>query len=154
VQWLTSLPLHARIGSTLLVHASPGRDDGPGLDARLSDEQLHVLVRGCGASRVFVGHTHRRVDRTVDGVRVINPGSVGNPIESDLRAGWAVVDGDDVELRRVDYDRELVVRQTEASGHPVPDGIVAHLRGARIFTDQPLSVEVHDFEPPLEDKQA
>jgi len=155
LDWLARMPLHARPSDrTLLVHAAPGRDDGVGLDARLGDEQVHVLVRGCEADLVLVGHTHRRVDRTVGGVRVVNPGSVGNAIEHDLCAGWAVVDGDDIELRRVAYDRAAVIAQAEASGNPVIDGIVAHLRGERIFTDQPLDVDVHEFEAPLEAKRA
>lgn len=154
LEWLTGLPLHARRGSTLLVHASPGRDDGPGLDARLSDEQLHVLLRGCEASLVLVGHTHRRLDRTIGGVRAVNPGSVGNPIEDDVRAGWAIVDGDDIDLRRVDYDREAVIRQTEASGNPAAEGIVAHLRGERVYSAQRLSLDVDEYEPSIEAKRA
>jgi predicted phosphodiesterase len=154
VDWLASLPLHARRGSTLLVHASPGRDDGPGLDARLSDEQLHVLLRGCDATTVLVGHTHRRIDRTVEGVRALNPGSVGNPIEDDVRAGWAVIDGGDIQVRRVDYDVDAVIHQVVDSDNPVADAIVAHLRGERNFTNQPLSIDIDVYEPPLEAKRA
>jgi diadenosine tetraphosphatase ApaH/serine/threonine PP2A family protein phosphatase len=130
-EWPAALPTHARIGSTLLVHASPGRDDG-------------------------VGHTHRRVDRVVDGVRIVNPGSVGNPIEADLCAGWGIVDGDDIELRRVAYDRDAAIEQALACGIPEhgATAIVAHLRGERIFTDQPITVDVTTFEPPLEAKRA
>jgi putative phosphoesterase len=154
LDWLRTMPLHARFDRTLLVHASPGRDDGVGLDFRLRDDQLRVLVRGCDADLVLVGHTHRHFDRTVDGVRIVNPGSVGNAIEPDGCAGWAVVDGDDIDLRRVAYDRDAVIAQAEASGNPVIDGIIAHLRGERIFTDQPLDVDITEYEPPLEAKRA
>jgi hypothetical protein len=89
---------------------------------------------------------------------VINPGSVGNPIEADLCAGWAVVDGDDIDLRRVAYDRDAAIELTVSSGIPEDgaEAIVAHLRGERIFTDQPMrsDLDVHAFEPPLDAKRA
>lgn len=153
--WLGALPVHVRDGRTLLVHASPGRDDGPGLHPRLGDEHLRVLTRGCEADLVLVGHTHRRLDRTVDGIRLVNPGSVGNPTEEDLAAGWAVVDGPDIELRRVPYDLDEVIRETEASGNPASEWIVAHLTGDRIDRSTLREdFDVHDYEPPLEAKRA
>lgn len=153
--WLGSMPVHVRDGRTLLVHASPGRDDGPGLHPRLTDEHLRVLARGCDADVVLVGHTHRRLDRRVDGIRLVNPGSVGNPTEEDLCAGWAVVDGAHIELRRVAYDLGEVIRQTEASGNPATEWIVAHLTGDRIDRSAVRDdFDVHEYEPPLEAKRA
>jgi putative phosphoesterase len=154
--WLASLPLHARDGSTLLVHASPGRDDGPGIDPRASDAQLRVLVRGCKAERVVVGHTHQRVDRVIDGVRLLNPGSVGQPVEADLCAGWLVLDGDHVEHRRVAYDREAVIRQTEACGvdATVVESVTGNARGMRVMQPKTLEYDPLEYEPPLEAKRA
>ena len=154
--WLRSLPLHARPNPrTLLVHASPGRDDGPGLHPVLTEEHLRVLTRGCDADLVLVGHTHQRVDRVVDGIRLVNPGSVGNPSEPDLCAGWAVVDGDDIELRRVEYDRDAVIAQTLACGIPEHDIILGHLRGERVAMGSLRDdFDIHQYEPPLEAKQA
>ena len=156
LDWLRSLPVHARPRPrTLLVHASPGRDDGPGLHPVLTDEHLRVLTRGCDADLVLVGHTHQRVDRVVDGIRLVNPGSVGNPSEADLCAGWAVVDGDDIELRRVEYDRDAVIAQTLACGIPETDMILGHLRGERVAMGSLRpDFDVHQYEPPLEAKRA
>ena len=154
LEWIARLPVHARIGRMLLVHASPGRDDGPGLHPRLTDEHLRVLTGGCEADVVLVGHTHRRLDRTVDGVRLVNPGSVGNPTEEDLCAGWAVVDGDEVELRRVPYDLDATRAQVETSGNPATEWIVAHLTGERI--DRSVvrpDFDVHEYEVPVERKR-
>lgn len=153
--WLRAMPLHARVGRTLLVHASPGRDDGPGLHPRLTDEHVRVLTRGCDADLVLVGHTHAPVDRIVDGIRIVNPGSVGNPTQEDLGAGWAVIEGDDIELRRVAYDRDAVIAQTLSCGIDVTDGILAHLRGEKIDRSgiRP-DFDVHEFEPLLEAKRA
>jgi putative phosphoesterase len=132
--WIESLPLEVRAGSTLLVHASPGRDDGSGFHPRQSDDEVRELVRGCDATRVIVGHTHQRVDRVVDGVRVLNPGSVGQPVEADLCAGWLVLDGDAAEHRRVAYDRDAVIHQVESCGidASIAERIVSHLRGEQV----------------------
>jgi len=53
------------------------------------------------------GHTHLPFARRAGDVQLINPGSVGMPLDGDQRAAWAVV-GDDgrVEHRRVAYDFE------------------------------------------------
>lgn len=157
LDWLAAMPLHARTERTLLVHASPGRDDGPGLHPRLTDDHFDVLLRGCEADSVFVGHTHRSFERTVSGIRVVNPGSVGNPTEEDLCAGWAVVDGDTVDRRRVAYDRDEVIRQTQACGigEQATNAILAHLRGEKIDRSAIRDdFDVHEYEPPLEAKRA
>jgi predicted phosphodiesterase len=59
---------------------------------------------------VIFGHTHLQFLRTrSDGVELLNPGSVGLPMDGDPRAAYAFVDGDDVELRRVEYDRDQAI---------------------------------------------
>jgi putative phosphoesterase len=92
----------------LAVHVAPGRDDGSGLDPVVSDEELGAQVASADADVVCVGHTHWPIDRTVGGVRVINPGSVSNPLAMDLRASYAMLDCSPtslaVEHYRVAYD--------------------------------------------------
>lgn len=63
------------------------------------------------------------MDRTVDGVRVINLGSVSNPVTDDKRAMWTLLeaegDGYRLERRFVEYDREQVIRNLAAVRHPL-----------------------------------
>jgi hypothetical protein len=40
---------------------------------------------------------------------VINPGSIGLQRDGDPRARYAVIDGDDVQLKKVEYDVEKTV---------------------------------------------
>jgi hypothetical protein len=84
---------------------------------------------------VCVGHTHWPIDRTVAGVRVINTGSVSNPLALDLRASYALIDatkaGYRVEHRRVAYDVEAVIQAVERSRHPSGSFIISHFRGER-----------------------
>jgi putative phosphoesterase len=105
---LAGLPELTEIGGTLYCHASPrsdmqsfGAEPGP-LD---SD-----LLEGVDARRVVFGHTHVQFTREgPNGTELLNPGSVGMPFDEDHRAAYAVIDGDRVECRRVEYDWEASV---------------------------------------------
>ena len=140
LDWLAALPLEQRLeladGTRLLaVHVAPGVDDGPGIHPALSDEELTLLLADAQADLVCVGHTHWPVDRTAGAVRVINTGSVSNPIAFDLRASYALIestpDGHRVEHRRVEYDAGAVIREIERSRHPSGEYIISHFRGER-----------------------
>lgn len=54
---------------------------------KLGRSRLAAAAKEKGASLVFYGHTHVAADETVNGVRMINPGSVG----SGLHRSYAVV---------------------------------------------------------------
>jgi predicted phosphodiesterase len=136
--WLAGLPSEVRMtlpdGTRLLgVHASPGQDDGPGINERDSDDELAARLAGCDADVVFAGHTHWPVDRMVHGTRAVNLGSLSNPMAKDLRASYVIVDGDAdgyaVEHVRVDYDHEAVVTAIEAQVHPAREWLTMKQRG-------------------------
>lgn len=97
--WLAGLPVEERIAlpdrtQVLLVHAAPGTDEGLGVRREHSDEDVGSLLAGVKADLVIVGHTHRPLDRTVDGVRFWNPGSISNPVTSDTRAMWTLLEAE------------------------------------------------------------
>jgi predicted phosphodiesterase len=135
--WLADLPTEVRTtlpdGTRVLgVHASPGVDDGPGINDD-PDEQLSMRLGGCDADVVLGGHTHRPVDRRVGGVRAVNLGSVSNPVAPDLRASYVVITADarghTVEHRRVRYDHDAVIDALESLGHPGRSWLIKHQRG-------------------------
>ena len=139
--WLANLPLEQRLtlpdGTRLLgVHASPGRDDGAGIQPRHSDAELEALLAGCEVDLVMVGHTHIALDRRVGGVRVVNLGSVSNPVTAGLQASYVLLDADSsgyvIQLRRVDYDREAVIKAIEQVHHPTPSFLIQFMRGQRL----------------------
>ena len=141
LDWLADLPTEQRLelpdGTRLLgIHASVGSDDHAGIDPTIPDDELAALLDGAGADIVLGGHTHRPTDRRVDGVRAVNLGSVSNPITSDLRASYVVidVDGEDHRLahRRVAYDHDAFVARTEATDHPATPYITSFQRGAQV----------------------
>ncbi len=146
LDWLMNLPLEVRLtlpdGTRVLgVHASPGRDDGPGLQPKHSDDHLEQRLAGCEADLVIVGHTHVPLDRRVGRIHVINLGSISNPVTSGLQATYVLLDADKhgyrIQLQRVDYNREAVITAIEHSRHPTPSFLIGFMRGERVASSDP-----------------
>ncbi|HEY7207442.1 MAG TPA: metallophosphoesterase family protein [Gaiellaceae bacterium] len=104
------------IGRTLFCHATP-RNDIEIFTAVTPAERLHDVFAGVDANLVVCGHTHMQFDRMLDGVRVVNAGSVGMPYEDEPGAYWALL-GPDVDLRRTEYDVEAAIQAIEQAGWP------------------------------------
>jgi diadenosine tetraphosphatase ApaH/serine/threonine PP2A family protein phosphatase len=130
-KFLSTLPLKHAIGPDLLVHGSP-RD--PTMEYLLppyveNDPKKYQEVFETFERRLFVGHTHLpgvitdgqewRSSQQLGGTwrfpdgcqkkAIVNVGSVGQPRDDDPRACYAIVDGDAVHWRRVEYDIEATV---------------------------------------------
>jgi diadenosine tetraphosphatase ApaH/serine/threonine PP2A family protein phosphatase len=101
---LAALPESIADGGTLYCHASPLSD----MDSFYPEPQDSDAERlmGVDAERVVFGHTHLAFERGgPGGIHLVNPGSVGMPLDGDHRAAYAVVHDDGrVEHRRVEYD--------------------------------------------------
>jgi putative phosphoesterase len=118
LKYLTRLPVtqHVRIdGMTFyLVHATP-RD--PMDEYLLQDESAwRERLRSVEADIVCVGHTHLPFLLDVDGTRVVNPGSVGQPRDGDPRASYVIIEDGEIEFRRVEYDIDRVLQQMREVG--------------------------------------
>lgn len=111
LKYLGRLPVtefYRDLGPTFfLIHGTP-RDP---LDEYMAGDPVGWKNRleGIEADIVIVGHTHVQFDVDANGTRVINPGSVGQPRDGKPGAAYAVLDGDDVEFRRAEYDIDLAV---------------------------------------------
>jgi predicted phosphodiesterase len=139
--FLATLPREQRLrlsdGTTLLgIHASPSSDDGPGITPEIDDEDLLPLLAGSDADVVCGGHTHQPTDRRLNRQRLVNLGSVSNPITSDLRATYVVIDderdGHTLVHRRVAYDHEEVLDQLRRSSHPEAAYLASFQRGEQV----------------------
>jgi predicted phosphodiesterase len=111
------------LGETLFCHASP-RNDLDIVTEGTPDDRLRSLLDGVPQRVVVAGHTHMQLDHRIDGVRWVNPGSVGMPYEGKVAAFWAVL-GPDVELRRTAFDTERSAEALLASGWPEAEPFVA-----------------------------
>src|SRR5262245_1795229 len=103
----------------LFVHASPRDplDEYAPPDAEFWARRLQNL----DVDVVCVGHTHHPYTLSVEGTLIVNPGSVGQPRDGDPRASYAVIEGDSVELKRVEYPVEQTLEVIQASGLPARD---------------------------------
>ena len=141
IEWLSALPDSQTMvlpdGTRLLgIHASPSSDDGRGITPSAPEEDLAALLAGAEADLICGGHTHQPTDRVVGRVRAVNLGSVSNPITSDLRASYVIIDADrhghEVQHRRVDYDHDAVIERVRRSGHPATDFIASFQTGDQV----------------------
>lgn len=145
LEWMRTLPgsLSLADGQVFACHGSPAGGD---MDYLLEDvstgharldriEAIRPRLEGKGdATVVLCGHTHVPRMASVDGVLVVNPGSVGlpgyasgTPVPHVMEAGmpharYAMVErhgsGWAAELRAVPYDHEGAARQAEQNGRP------------------------------------
>ena len=78
---------------------------------------------------------------TVGRSHVINLGSISNPVTPGLQATYALLDADEqgyrIQFRRVDYDREAVIKAIEHSRHPTPSFLTGFMRGERMASSDP-----------------
>jgi diadenosine tetraphosphatase ApaH/serine/threonine PP2A family protein phosphatase len=101
---LGGLPEQLVLDDVRYCHASPVSDmRGFAPEADNSDREL---LAGVAEQRVVFGHTHVQFVRTTDaGIELVNPGSVGMPLDGDHRAAYALVaDDGKLDMRRVEYD--------------------------------------------------
>ena len=121
MEYLDALPVSKTLDLggtlTLLVHATPSdplyRAVNP--DAASWAPELDKL----DAKLVLVGHTHVQFDLVVGERRVVNPGSVGLPLDGDSRAAYALLEADTITLRRVAYNTDMTLHELARSGLPI-----------------------------------
>lgn len=118
--FLASFPAEVRLeidglGRVLCCHGSP-RGDEEIMTLATPEDRLREMTAGSDADVIVCGHTHMQFDRIVDGVRIINPGSVGMPY-GEPGAYWALL-GPDIDFRFTDYDRESAAERIGKSSWP------------------------------------
>jgi diadenosine tetraphosphatase ApaH/serine/threonine PP2A family protein phosphatase len=104
VEQLGALPDQLVIGGVRYCHASPVSDVHSFLPEPAPDEP--ELLDGATERMLVFGHTHLPFTREGPGeIELVNPGSVGIPLDGDTRAAYALLHEDGrVELRRAKYD--------------------------------------------------
>jgi predicted phosphodiesterase len=104
VDWLYGLPPQAELDGVLYVHGSP-LSDVESFAPESQEGEEHMLA-GVRDRLVVFGHSHQQFRRPgPNGTELLNPGSVGMPLDGDVRAAWAVRDDDgEFQFRRTEYD--------------------------------------------------
>jgi putative phosphoesterase len=96
------------IGRVLFCHATP-KNNTDIFTVETPADRVRELLGNVEADLVVCGHTHMQFDRRIDGVRVVNGGSVGMPY-GEPGAYWSML-GPGVRLQRTDFDREAAARR-------------------------------------------
>jgi putative phosphoesterase len=125
--WLTRLPMEWHADDLVVVHAVPG-DCWAIVSHDASDAMMRETYSVAGAPIVIYGHIHRPFVRRLGDLTVVNAGSVSLSLDRDVRATYLIVDGDQVEHRRVDYDLEKVADDYYSTGYPMADSYASWLR--------------------------
>lgn len=126
------------LGATLFCHGSPRRDDEI-ITAVTAPRRLRELLDGVEQKTVVCGHTHHQFRHEVNGMRVVNAGSVGMAYEGRPGAFWALF-GPGIELRSSAYDVAATLRAADESGYPAADSLREWLQD-----EIPTSAEVAQF---------
>ena len=129
LSWLRSLPLLQINEPVALVHASPG-NPWVAPSAQDSDEQFSSVYSSIAQSIVVYGHIHQPFIRRIGSRTIANSGSVGQPHDGDHRASYLLVNGSQVEIRRVEYDLAREIQAVRSSGLPHADWIVRTIESA------------------------
>lgn len=134
--WLGNLPvLHHGDNGTLLAHGSPDDRDRYLITAGDLDSVRRENEEADGPGVTFIGHTHQPILFAASGPVtaprgrcllppdervIVNPGSVGQPRDSDPRAAflWWDHEGGALEFERVEYDLETARREILDAGLP------------------------------------
>jgi predicted phosphodiesterase len=115
VRRLYGLPERAELDGMLVCHGSPLSD----VDsfAREPEDSEERLLAGEAGRTILFGHSHVQFRRPgPDETYLINPGSVGMPLDGDTRAAWALYRDGELELRRTEYDVERAAAQMRTYG--------------------------------------
>ena len=114
VDWLYGLPVEAELDGILYVHGSPVSDVESFAPQPQDGEER--MLGGVRDRTIVFGHSHQQFRRPgPDGTDLLNPGSVGMPLDGDVRAAWATWDGD-FAFRRTQYDVERAAAAYRAMG--------------------------------------
>ena len=135
------------LGKVLFCHATP-RDDNEIFTRLTPEDRLLPVFSEVNTPVVVCGHTHMQFDRAVDGVRVVNAGSVGMPYGRP-GAYWLLL-GPDVRPIRTDYDLERAAALVRDTAYPQAEEFASR----QVLRPQSEEEILRLFEPTLATEQA
>lgn len=115
VERLYALPERAALDGILVYHGSPLSDiESFAPEAQPGEERM---LAGEAERTILFGHSHQQFERPgPNGTLLVNPGSVGAPLDGDPRAAWALYEDGRFGFRRTAYDVERAAAQLRSLG--------------------------------------
>ena len=115
VDRLYGLPERADLDGILVCHGSPVSDVESFAPEAQPDEER--LLAGETGRTILFGHSHQQFERSgPSGTRLVNPGSVGMPLDGDPRGAWALYDDGAIDFRRTAYDVDRAAAAMRSQG--------------------------------------
>jgi predicted phosphodiesterase len=112
---LYGLPQRAELDGILIVHGSPLSDIQT--FAPETEPSESRMLAGESNRTILFGHSHRQFRRKGPrGTLLVNPGSVGAPLDGDPRAAWAILDDGEIHFHRTEYDVERAAARMRSYG--------------------------------------
>ncbi len=141
--YIDSLPVAIQQDKILFVHGSP-KDLRGGIVPDTPEDFLQEHFGEVQHPYVITAHTHRPFVRQWGDLTFINPGSVGQPLDGNPAASYAVLTRNnghvDVEHHRIDYNQKLVEQVAYERGL-MDMGPIAILMVQEAVTGRPLVLE-------------
>lgn len=132
--YLAGLELNQRFdlsgSSFFMTHASPKGDLYKYLYPEIPDDAWISEIDGIGADFILLGHIHIPFVKRIGMTTIVNPGSVGQPRDSQPDGSYAVWDDGVVTIKRFSYDIIKTIDAIKRSGmeEDIVEGLSAILR--------------------------
>jgi predicted phosphodiesterase len=112
---LYELPERAELDDILVCHGSPLSDvESFAPEPQAGEERM---LDGEAQRTILFGHSHRQFRRPgPNETLLVNPGSVGMPLDGHPRGAWALYENGEIHLRRTEYDVERATAQMRSHG--------------------------------------
>jgi predicted phosphodiesterase len=129
--WPDALNLRFRDAPPIQVFHGTPADPWDSIYWTMSDEEIEKKLYHVEANYVVCGHTHLPMDRRAGKWRILNPGSVGVPLDGMFSASYMILEGNDQgwtpNFRRIPFDYETIFEEFEKSGFNKESGPMGRL---------------------------
>ncbi len=136
IEFLKHLPFSQSLllnnKKVLCVHGSP-RDISESMALEIPDNEIFEMINGGEEDIILCGQFHASTNRVVNNKRIINPGSIGLPMDGDTRASYGILEiTDDYKVNfitiRIKYDLDENLRLAKSLKFPYFDEYEKKLR--------------------------
>lgn len=132
-----------------VVHGSPGNHWRGIYPLATGDDDVRAMLGGLEEKTVITAHTHLAMDRRVDSWHILNPGSVGVPLDGIAGARYLLLDsapdGWHPTFRHVPYDLAPVIAECERLDYVGLHGTTGRLMIEELKTGRPLVYAYHQW---------
>lgn len=125
IEFINDLPVEYSLTyngvKILCVHGTP-KSNVEAIDGSICVEEIKEIIKDVKEDVILCGHSHCSFICKVDGKKIFNAGSIGNPLDNDNRASYGILDfsKEDVKLinKRVTYPVNEIVKIAEKNDFP------------------------------------